>query len=365
MAHVEDRWMKTGPTGRKVKSDRHGTGRRWLAVWTEPDGSRRKKAFTVKDAAQAHLDSVSHELRAGTYVSPDRGRIAFRGMADRWLNEQAHQRASSITNVRHRLANTILPTLGDTAVADLERGTIQAAVTAWSRTLAPSTVKVAYVYTAGILKLAVDERRIAQTPCRKINLPAVERSLVEPLRVAEVQALIDALWAPYKPLAVFIAASGVRGGGARGLTWDRVEALPNGGAKIRIDRQLLTVAPTWGPPKTASSARTISVGAETLTAMGQRGEGLVFANARGKAMSRNDLSGAWCHAAKASGAAGAGWHALRHFHASLLIAGGSSPVAVASRLGHKDATETLQTYAHLWHDDDDKMAAATDGLVMP
>jgi hypothetical protein len=40
-----------------------------------------------------------------------------------------------------------------------------------------------------------------------------------------------------------------------------------------------------------------------------------------------------------------------------------SPVAVAHRLGHKDATETLKRYGHLWPDDDTKAAAITDGEV--
>ena len=45
------------------------------------------------------------------------------------------------------------------------------------------------------------------------------------------------------------------------------------------------------------------------------------------------------------------------------IAGGASVIAVARRLGHKDPTETLRTYGHLWHDDEERMVAATDGLV--
>ena len=65
MAHIEDRWMKTGPTGRKVKTERHGAGLRWLAVWNERDGRRRKRGFSTKDAAQAHLDEVAHAVRSG------------------------------------------------------------------------------------------------------------------------------------------------------------------------------------------------------------------------------------------------------------------------------------------------------------
>ena len=55
-----------------------------------------------------------------------------------------------------------------------------------------------------------------------------------------------------------------------------------------------------------------------------------------------------------------GWHELRHYHASLLIADGRSPRAVADRLGHEDVAETLRTYSHLWVDDEERALAATE-----
>ena len=54
---------------------------------------------------------------------------------------------------------------------------------------------------------------------------------------------------------------------------------------------------------------------------------------------------------------------MRHYHASKLIAAGMSVVAVAARLGHRDATETLQTYAHLWPGDDARAVAAVDAAL--
>lgn len=86
---------------------------------------------------------------------------------------------------------------------------------------------------------------------------------------------------------------------------------------------------------------------------------------RASLSTRGMASTAWRAAGEKVGLpTGTGWHDLRHFHASLLIARGSSPRAVASRLGHKDPTETLRTYAHLWPDDDEKMRDATDGLIV-
>jgi integrase len=55
-----------------------------------------------------------------------------------------------------------------------------------------------------------------------------------------------------------------------------------------------------------------------------------------------------------------GWHDLRHHHASLLIAAGCSPRAVAERLGHADPSETLRTYSHLWPSDEARMLAAVE-----
>ena len=53
-------------------------------------------------------------------------------------------------------------------------------------------------------------------------------------------------------------------------------------------------------------------------------------------------------------------HDLRHHAASLLIAAGCSPRAVASFLGHKNPAETLNTYSHLWPNDEDRITAAID-----
>ena len=48
------------------------------------------------------------------------------------------------------------------------------------------------------------------------------------------------------------------------------------------------------------------------------------------------------------------FHQLRHTYASLLIEAGESVTVVAARLGHKNATETLQTYSHLWPSSEDQ-----------
>ncbi len=55
--------------------------------------------------------------------------------------------------------------------------------------------------------------------------------------------------------------------------------------------------------------------------------------------------------------------ALRHTHASQLIASGVDIVTVSKRLGHARPSVTLAVYAHMFHTDDSKAAAAINAAL--
>ena len=57
------------------------------------------------------------------------------------------------------------------------------------------------------------------------------------------------------------------------------------------------------------------------------------------------------------------FHGLRHTHASQLIAGGVDIVTVSKRLGHAKPSVTLAIYAHMFHTDDSKAAAAINAAL--
>jgi hypothetical protein len=68
---------------------------------------------------------------------------------------------------------------------------------------------------------------------------------------------------------------------------------------------------------------------------------------------------------KAAGVpAGTGFHQLRPFYASLLIRHGESVKTVQAPLGHATASETLDTYSHLWLDSDDRTRTAVDSVLL-
>lgn len=63
---------------------------------------------------------------------------------------------------------------------------------------------------------------------------------------------------------------------------------------------------------------------------------------------------------KASGVKRIRLHDLRHSHASLLIEMGFSPLEIAERLGHEKIETTLNTYAHLYPNKQERMAVKLD-----
>src|SRR5262249_40664784 len=93
------------------------------------------------------------------------------------------------------------------------------------------------------------------------------------------------------------------------------------------------------------------------------GDDLVFPALDGGPQAPDSFGSRWGKLARSLGFPGIGFHALRHTHASMLIAHGVDVVTIAKRLGHASPTITLNTYAHLFTKDDSKAAAAINAAL--
>jgi integrase len=80
-------------------------------------------------------------------------------------------------------------------------------------------------------------------------------------------------------------------------------------------------------------------------------------------MSPDKLSWTWCNVCRDLKLPTVSFHALRHTHASALIAAGIDVVKVSKRLGHASPTVTLRIYAHLFNQDDEAAAVAIDAVL--
>ena len=346
---------------------------RWHARWREDDGRERAVAFDRKVDAERWLDSVQGDLVRGSYVDPQAGRELFADVASRWLSVQVH-RPTTAAQVQSNMQNHILPVFGKRPIAGIRPTEIQAWVRNLSANLAPGTVEVIYRYLAAVFRAAVEDRVIATSPCRGVKLPRAEKIRLEPLTTDQVLALVDAMDDRYAAMVVTAAGTGLRQGEVFGLTVPRLDLLRR---QLRVEQQLISLQgrpPFLAPPKTAASTRTVPLPDVVIDALARHmagyepGElGTVFSGDRGEPLARNRFSErVWRPAvARAGLKAGTRFHDLRHYYASLLIRHGESVKTVQARLGHASATETLDTYAHLWPDSEERTREAVDAAFSP
>jgi len=359
---INDLWHRKDRT----RTTRYGTGKRWQAVWTNGAGKETKKSFDYKDAAQAWIDAHIVDSTLTPYgLRPD---MLFEDYWKLWREKQAHQRRNSLRTIDSHSKKWIIPSFEGEYLTRITRDEVQAAINTWhAEGNAASTVALMYRYTSQIFKEAVLDRRIRETPCVKIRLPEVEDKVFT-FTPTTLGKLIDALPEPFKTAAQLCAATGLRPREMVGLSKQDIDFQSN---VIRVrfqDNSLSHNSLSRAPLKTKYSKRNISFGPAVrglllrlCNAAGREGR-LIHEDGRPIIFS---FRSAWENARRELPEIGPGWHQLRHYHASALISAGFSPVAVAARLGHKDATVTLKVYAHLWDSDDARMSTVADEIVAP
>jgi len=105
---------------------------------------------------------------------------------------------------------------------------------------------------------------------------------------------------------------------------------------------------------------------ETRLLLGQgrlASDDLLFANLEGGPLRPSAISSDWGDVAERLGMPEITFHGLRHTHASQLIASNVDIVTISKRLGHAKPSVTLAIYAHMFHTDDSKAAAAINAVL--
>lgn len=353
----------------------------WRARYRDAAGKEHARHFPLKRDAQRWIDEVTASVVTGQYVDPKASRLTFRAYAETWLQAQVHRDATA-TLYRGHLERHAYPVLGDLPLGNVLRTTVQGWVksltvddeAAKRKALSPATVGVVYTVVASVFRGAVRDRKLAATPCDGISLPEISKSRVQPPTTAQVDLLAENLPAELRALVILAAGTGMRQGEVLGLTRDRLRLLGKNPI-VTVDRQLVTKPKgetDFAPPKTSASNRTIPLPRVVITALNDHiaryhiGETDLLFTLDGKGITRQRFGHLWRPAAAAAGltsATGTGMHALRHYYASLLIRYGESVKTVQGRLGHKSATETLDTYGHMWADSDDRTRDAVDSTL--
>ncbi|MBT2401267.1 site-specific integrase [Streptomyces sp. ISL-100] len=414
MAAVVDRWHLARPkrdatpcaehnskARTLVPSADHGKGTRWQVRYRDVKGQQKKENFARKPDADARAAAVETDLNRGEFVDRKAGQETFRAAAERWRASAVH-RPSTAASVRQRLETHVYPSIGDRPIAQIRPSEMQAWIKGRSSVLAPVSLRNTYAIIVTVMRSAVLDGVIRSSPCDGVKLPSRRRAEVVPPSDVAVRALIEA--APTmreRALVLLAAASGMRQGELFGLEVGHIDFLRR---EVRVQQQLVCVTGKGaegvylGPPKTHEATRTVPLAKAAVEAVAmylahcpavevevwdrrdsrrpvQRKARLLFPNAAGRPFQRSPWARTWSaivgEANAALEAAGSGvrvpagttLHDLRHYYASLLIKHRESVKTVQKRLGHSKPSITLDTYCHMWLDDEDTTRAAVEAAL--
>jgi integrase len=185
------------------------------------------------------------------------------GAVPDWLGEWW----ATTTNLRPKtrdwdellLRRLALPSFGAVPLAAISQRDVRAWVVELSaRGLAPATVQKSYQLLAKVMGAAVDAGMLAQSPCRRVPLPKVEREEMRFLTPAEVATLAAAIAPRYRALVLVGAYGGLRIGELAGLRRNRVDLLHG---TVQVAEIVVEVRGVLhiGPPKTRASRRTVGL----------------------------------------------------------------------------------------------------------
>ena len=339
----------------------------YLVRYRKPDHKQTtKRGFATKKAAEAFAATVEVSKLRNEYIDPTRSKITVGELGPDWLRRKSHLKPSSLRPLEISWRVHVEPTWGNVRVADVEHTAVQDWATALGETKQGTTVKRAFGVLSAILEEAVRDRRVLANPCAGVTT----RRKTPKRRVYLDHKQVHALAAESgdRELVVLVLAyTGLRWGEMAALRVQDVDLvrrrLTVNENAVEVGNKMLIGSPKthelrWVPYPQFMHDKMIRQCAAKLPAA------LLFPGHDGEVMRRtrtDTKSGGWfVGAIRRSGVPHITPHDLRHTAASLAVQAGAHVKVVQRMLGHKSAAMTLDTYADLFEDDLDDVAAAMD-----
>jgi integrase len=221
----------------------------------------------------------------------------------------------------------------------------------------------AYRVLRAICNAAIRDGLITANPCTIEGAGQVKSAERTPATVDQVAAIADAMPDDLAAAVHLAAWSGLRFGELFALARKHVDP---GARSVKVERALDRNR-NFGPPKTASSLRTVYLPAfvgEILAAhmaryTGPEPDALIFTAATGSPVRQAHVHKHFTRATAAIGRPDLRWHDLRHTGATLAYGAGGTVRDVQHRLGHSTVRAAM-IYAHAADDGDRRLADRLD-----
>ncbi|CAA9344196.1 MAG: Phage integrase family protein [uncultured Nocardioidaceae bacterium] len=280
---------------------------------------------------------------------------------DTWLEGYRGNRVSTVKQAEVHLARI------RQAFGPMQLGAVRPShVRTWCAQLVAEGLADSYVYAlharlAQVYADAVHDGLVAKSPCSRRTSPAAGKQRAYVATTEQVWALHDVMPEHLRAAVLLGAFAGLRASEACGL---RV-------ADVDFMRGVVNPAVQYPaePLKTETSRTAIpiphSLTLELSAHVARWGAGTVLVNEYGRQLAPRSLDEAVQRArAKVPGLSPTfRFHDLRHYFASLLIAGGADVKVVQARVRHASAKTTLDTYGHLWPDSDESTRTVVESVL--
>jgi integrase len=338
---------------------------RWWA-----NDKQRSKTFDRYEDARRFKAMLEGDLANGTYVDPKSGALSVEEFANRWFDTIVDLRPS--TKDRVGLAKKhVVAEFGSLPLSGVTHQHITRWVAESTKRFSAASVRKNAFTLKRILDSAVNEGLIKSNPMTGVRLPAEARHEQRYLDREEVTSLLNNIDPRYRVMALLAIYGGFRFGELCALRRSSVDVEKN---SVRVSHTLVDLngVLTFGPPKTKTSVRTVTLPRSVMLELVQHmdtlvkpeSDALLFTFPGGSALRRAWFrQRVWLPAISKANLEGLRFHDLRHTFVSLWVALGRNAKEVSKVAGHASVAFTLDRYGHLYDTDDDGLADALDRLL--
>lgn len=351
---------KRGQNQGSVSIRKDGTYQAQISV----DGKRKSKYFKTKKEAQVWLTDTLYQIQNGMFNSGPQ--ITVSECLEQWLVASKDSiRPKTHIQYCQIVEQHINPFLGKVKLSDLRPEMIQALYNQKTNSGTGSrTVRLTHSVLHVALNQALKLGLIYRNPSDAVKRPKLIKAEMKVLDENQARSLLIAakgnrLEALYK----LELTTGLREGEILGLKWSDLNWESH---QLNIQRQLQRISGIglqFAEPKSAAGRRMILLGSDTIeylkvhsskqhlerTFAGDSWQenDLIFPCSKGTALDPRNLFRQFKLLLKRAKLPDIRFHDLRHTAATLMLRQGVSIKVVQERLGHSDASMTLNVYSHV------------------